>query len=64
MTHTGEKPHNCTKCDFSCIMSGNLATHMRSVHAGEKSIQMWPVGPLLNAMIVARHFSLILQFLG
>ena len=36
MTHSGEKPHKCSQCEFSSITTGHLTIHMRSAHTGEK----------------------------
>ena len=35
-THSGEKPHRCTTCEFSSIATGNLKKHMMRNHTGEK----------------------------
>ena len=36
VTHTGEKPHQCSTCDKQFTTMGNLNTHMLT-HRGEKS---------------------------
>ena len=36
MTHSGEKPHKCSQCDFSSITTSHMTIHMRSAHTGEK----------------------------
>ena len=36
MTHSGEKPHKCSQCDFSSIQTSQLTIHMRRAHTGEK----------------------------
>jgi len=32
-THTGEKPHKCTQCDYTSTTSGNISSHVRAMHA-------------------------------
>ena len=36
MTHTGEKPHTCSFCGYSCIRKSNLNQHIKYVHKDEK----------------------------
>ena len=33
--HSGEKPFNCTQCDYSCTTTSHLRQHI-SRHPGEK----------------------------
>ena len=35
-SHSGEKPHRCTMCEYSCIQALNLTEHMMRAHTGEK----------------------------
>ena len=35
-THSGEKPHRCTMCEFSSITISKLKVHMMRMHTGEK----------------------------
>ena len=35
LIHSGEKPHKCTHCNFSCNQSSNLKTHIKK-HTEEK----------------------------
>ena len=35
-THSFERPYICDHCDFGSIQAGNLQTHIKRVHLGEK----------------------------
>ena len=35
LIHSGEKPHKCTHCDYSCSVTSSLTTHMKK-HSEEK----------------------------
>ena len=40
MTHSGEKPHKCSQCDFSSITNCDLTIHIRRAHTGKKAISV------------------------
>lgn len=51
MTHTGERPHQCSFCPYRSIQSGSLYRHIRIKHKG---VLQWSV-----SFLSVWHFSVI-----
>ena len=36
MTHSGERPYQCSECEHRFISTSNLKTHFNTIHRGDK----------------------------
>lgn len=51
LTHTGERPFQCTMCPYRASQQGNLKRHLRAVH--KQSMD----DPCLNSLSGSVHYS-------
>ncbi|KAK8749266.1 hypothetical protein OTU49_015764 [Cherax quadricarinatus] len=51
LTHTGERPFQCTLCPYRASQQGNLKRHLRTVHNQAVS------DPCLNSLSGSLHYS-------
>ena len=52
MTHSGEKPHRCSECDFSSSTTSNLTIHTRSALTGKNHTSVANASKVLFLQVI------------